>query len=58
VAEVARRGLVLTLFLVGLGIRRGALKEVGIRPLIQGVLLGLFVGAGSLAAIATGLATP
>jgi uncharacterized integral membrane protein (TIGR00698 family) len=56
VAEAARRGLVLTLFLLGLGINKGSLVQVGARPLLQGVLLWLLVGAGSLAAIVSGLA--
>jgi len=42
----------------GVVVAEVARRGHGIRPLFQGVLLWLFVGAGSLAAIATGLATP
>lgn len=53
---VARQLLVLTLFLIGAGLSRGALRTVGARPLLHGVLLWILVGATSLAAIASGLA--
>lgn len=53
---VARQLLVLTLFLIGAGLSRGALRTVGPRPLLHGVLLWILVGATSLAAIASGLA--
>lgn len=47
VAQVARRGLVLALFLIGAGITREALAQVGARAFAHGVLLWLAVGAGS-----------
>lgn len=37
--SVAHAGLTLTLFLIGSGLSRDTLKAVGIRPMIQGVLL-------------------
>jgi len=43
-----RVGLVATLFLIGTGISRSTLKEVGWRPLLQGVLLWFAVGVTSL----------
>ncbi len=43
-----RLGLVATLFLIGTGISRATLKEVGWRPLLQGILLWLAVGIASL----------
>ncbi len=50
----AQRCLVLTLFLIGSGLSRGALRLVGKRPLIQGFLLWVLMGTGSLAAILVG----
>lgn len=55
VAVIARRGLVITLFLIGASLTRATLKSVGARPLVLGVLLWLIVGSGSLAAIKAGL---
>jgi uncharacterized membrane protein YadS len=46
--ELGRVGLVATLFLIGTGISRATLKEVGWRPLLQGVLLWFAVGVTSL----------
>jgi len=54
-AVAARRVLVLTLFLIGSGLSREALRSVGIRPLIYGLALWLLVGVVSLAAIRSGL---
>ena len=45
---LGRVGLVATLFLIGTGISRSTLKEVGWRPLLQGVLLWFAVGVTSL----------
>lgn len=50
----AKRSLVLTLFLLGCGLSREALKRVGPRPFLQGLLLWICVGAGSLGAIRLG----
>jgi len=46
--KLGRLGLTATLFLIGSGISRATLKEVGWRPLLQGVLLWLGVGLTSL----------
>ena len=54
-AEVARRALVLTLFLIGLGLSRSSLRAVGARPLVMGVALWVAMGAGTLLAIHLGL---
>lgn len=51
----ARRGLVVTLFLIGSNISRESLRAVGIVPLIQGIVLWVLVAAGSLLGIWTGL---
>src|SRR5208282_5597771 len=45
---LGRLGLTATLFLIGTGISRSTLKEVGWRPLLQGVLLWAVVGIASL----------
>jgi uncharacterized integral membrane protein (TIGR00698 family) len=51
---LGRLGLVATLFLIGTGISRATVKEVGWRPLLQGVLLWLAVGTASLYFIRAG----
>jgi uncharacterized membrane protein YadS len=57
VAQVARHALVLTLFLIGLGLSRASLRSVGPRPLALGVALWLALSAATLAAIRLGVAT-
>jgi uncharacterized integral membrane protein (TIGR00698 family) len=52
---LGRLGLTATLFLIGTGISRSTLKEVGWRPLLQGVLLWAVVGIISLYFIRIGL---
>jgi uncharacterized integral membrane protein (TIGR00698 family) len=54
---LGRFGLTATLFLIGTGISRATLKEVGWRPLLQGVLLWLGVGLTSLSFIRMGFIT-
>ena len=54
-STLGRLGLTATLFLIGTGISRATLKEVGVRPLLQGVVLWLVVGTVSLALILQGL---
>jgi len=46
--QLGRLGLTVTLFLIGTGISRATLREVGWRPLAQGVLLWVLVGVTSL----------
>jgi len=53
-AKLARVGLAITLFLIGTGISRASLKQVGVRPLAQGVLLWVLVAVISLLFIRTG----
>jgi uncharacterized integral membrane protein (TIGR00698 family) len=55
--SVGRLGLTATLFLIGTGISRSTLREVGWRPLLQGVLLWFAVGLTSLYFIRNGLFT-
>ncbi|MGO9337005.1 MAG: YeiH family protein [Terracidiphilus sp.] len=47
-------GLTVTLYLIGTGLSMKTLREVGVRPFLQGVLLWLFVAAGSLSLILGG----
>jgi uncharacterized integral membrane protein (TIGR00698 family) len=47
-------GLTATLYLIGTGLSVETLKRVGVRPLLQGVLLWIVVAAGSLALIRSG----
>src|ERR1017187_9983275 len=46
--RLGRIGLTVTLFLIGTGITRRTIREVGLRPLVQGLLLWFIVAAGSL----------
>jgi uncharacterized integral membrane protein (TIGR00698 family) len=55
VAEIAKRSLVLTLFLLGLGISKATLAKVGPRPFLQGVVLWMTAAGVTLAAILLGL---
>jgi len=47
-------GLTVTLYLIGTGLSMKTLREVGVRPFLQGILLWLFVALGSLALILGG----
>jgi uncharacterized integral membrane protein (TIGR00698 family) len=47
-------GLTVTLFLIGTGISKKTLREVGTRPLLQGILLWIVVATGSLVLIRAG----
>jgi uncharacterized integral membrane protein (TIGR00698 family) len=49
--RLGKVGLTATLFLIGTSLSKRTLKEVGIRPLLQGVILWIIVGCASLAAI-------
>jgi uncharacterized integral membrane protein (TIGR00698 family) len=44
----AKKGLTITLFLIGAGLSRSALKSVGFRPLFEAVILWICISAGSL----------
>jgi uncharacterized integral membrane protein (TIGR00698 family) len=52
--KVAKMGLTATLFLIGSGISVATVKQVGHRPLLQGILLWLIVSLGSLWLIRVG----
>jgi uncharacterized membrane protein YadS len=47
-------GLTVTLYLIGTGLSMKTLREVGVRPLLQGITLWIIVAAGSLALIRCG----
>ena len=57
-AAISRQVLVLTLFLVGAGVSRAAVRAVGLRPVVLGVSLWLVVASASLAAIKLGWLVP
>ena len=48
---IARKGLVITMFFIGASLSIDTIKSVGIRPLLQGILLWVVISAGSLAYI-------
>ena len=52
--RLGRAALTVVLFLIGTGITRSTLREVGLRPLIQGVTLWIVVASLSLYAIHVG----
>jgi len=52
--RLGRSGLTVVLFLIGTGITRNTLRQVGTRPLIQGVALWIVVASLSLWAIHAG----
>ena len=55
IESVARRTMVLTLFLIGVGLTRATLKAVGFKPFMQGVMLWFAVSSLTLAAIAAAI---
>ncbi len=48
ISGIARRLLTLTMFFIGASLSMDVLRAVGIRPLIQGVLLWIVISVGSL----------
>jgi len=50
-SHLGKLGLTATLFLIGTGLSKKTLKQVGVRPLVQGVTLWVVVASASLAAI-------
>jgi uncharacterized integral membrane protein (TIGR00698 family) len=48
---LAKKGLTITLFLIGSGLSISKLKSVGVKPLIQGVSLWIFISLLSLVSI-------
>jgi uncharacterized integral membrane protein (TIGR00698 family) len=54
-STLGRLGLTATLYLIGTGLSRGTIKEVGFRPFLQGVVLWIIVGSLSLTLILKGI---
>jgi uncharacterized integral membrane protein (TIGR00698 family) len=54
-STLGRLGLSVTLFLIGTGISRKVLQRVGVRPMMQGLVLWIIVATLSLWAIRSGL---
>lgn len=53
--RLGKAGLTATLFLIGTSLSKNTLRAVGIKPLLQGVMLWILVGTASLVAIYSGL---
>ena len=51
IAGLARKGLIVTMFFIGASLSTDVLKAVGIKPLLQGVLLWVVISVGALAYI-------
>jgi uncharacterized integral membrane protein (TIGR00698 family) len=49
--SIAKTGLTITLFLIGAGLNSSVLKSVGLKPLLQGVLLWACIALGTLISI-------
>ena len=54
ISGLARKGLIITMFFIGASLSTDVLKAVGVKPLVQGVLLWLIISVGSLAYILWG----
>lgn len=48
VVGAAHAGLTLTLFLIGSGLSWQVLKNTGVRPLVQGVVVWVLIAGGTL----------
>ena len=48
VKRVAACGFALSLYVIGLGLSRSTLKAVGVRPLVMGAILWVFISVGTL----------
>ena len=51
IVNLAKQGLTVTLFLIGASLSRDVLRKVGIKPLIQGVLLWIVISLAGLWAV-------
>ena len=51
IAGIARKGLIITMFFIGASLSTDTLKAVGVKPLVQGVMLWVLISLGSLAYI-------
>lgn len=48
ISGVARKGLIVTMFFIGASLSTDVLKTVGVKPLIQGILLWIVISVSSL----------
>ncbi|MBP1618399.1 MAG: putative sulfate exporter family transporter [Bacteroidetes bacterium] len=48
VVFLSKRGLTLTLFLIGAGLSQSTLKNIGLRPFLQGIILWILISCVSL----------
>ncbi len=48
---ISRRGMVLTLFLIGASLSLASIKSVGVKPLLQAVILWIVISVSSLAVV-------
>lgn len=48
ISGLARKALIITMFFIGASLSTDVIKSVGVKPLIQGVLLWIVISAGSL----------
>ena len=48
ISGLARKGLIITMFFIGASLSTNVFKAVGVKPLVQGVLLWLVISIGSL----------
>lgn len=51
ISGLARKGLIVTMFFIGASLSTDVLKAVGVKPLLQGILLWLVISIGTLAYI-------
>lgn len=54
VSGLARKGLIITMFFIGASLSMDVLKQVGMKPLVQGVVLWVVISVSSLAYILLG----
>jgi uncharacterized integral membrane protein (TIGR00698 family) len=54
-SALGKTGLTVTLYLIGTGISKSTLKQVGVRPMLQGILLWAIVAISSVMLIRIGL---
>ncbi len=53
-SNLGKLGLTATLFLIGTGLSRATVRQVGVRPMVQGIILWILVGITSLYFIVQG----
>lgn len=51
ISGLARKGLIVTMFFIGASLSMDVLKQVGMKPLVQGVVLWMVISASTLAYI-------